>query len=97
MTKVPQLMSDRPRMVANTGKFIVRCLHGNNPYGVLSGDTIVEDVDGELATVFSTLNEADDAAAVADARGGKFRNVALRHQSVHLVDDLNGPRIYRAA
>lgn len=97
MTKVPQLMSDRPRMVANTGKFIVEALIPAGVYGVLAGEKIVHDPDATQVTIFDSLKDADAAAAAADARGGKFRNVALRHRTVHLVDNLNRPRIYRAA
>jgi len=97
MHKVPQLMSDRPRMVAATGKFIVEAMIPLGTYGVLAGDKIIHDPDATQVTIFDSLEEADAAATAADARGEKFRNVALRHRTVHLVDNINGPRIYRAA
>jgi hypothetical protein len=97
MNKVPQLMSDRPRMVASAGKFIVEAMIPAGVYGVLAGDRIVHDPDATQVTIFETLDEADAAAKAADARGEKFRNVAFRHRTVHLVNNLNGPRIWRAA
>lgn len=97
MKKVPQLLSDRSRHVANVGKFIVEAIWVNHVFGVMSDGKIVDDPTGERATIFDTLEDAEAAAVAADVRGEKFRNVALRHRPCHLVDSFSTPRLYRAA
>lgn len=97
MTKVPQLMSDRPRLKANAGKFIVERLFSNTPVDVLVMPFFERDVDGEFVTIFDTLEAADAAASIMNEKmepyPGKKQIPVCR--AVQLVNDLNGPRIYR--
>lgn len=93
MEKVPQLMSDRSRLVENVGKFIVERLHANIPVDVLCMPFFDRDVDGEAVTLFDTLEAADAAASLMN----ETQERPFKCRAVHLVDNLNGPRIYRSA
>lgn len=99
MTKVPQIKSDRPRYQANTGKFIVQRLYANTPMDVLVMPFFDQDVDGEFVTIFDTLEAADAAASLMNDKMEPFHGKAQIPvcRSVRIVDDINGPRIYRAA
>jgi hypothetical protein len=99
MTKVPQIMSDRPRYQANAGKFIVQRLFSNTPIDVLVLPFWDRDVDGEAVTIFDTLEAADAAAALMNEQMEPLPGYAQIPvaRAVHLVNALNGPRIYRAA
>lgn len=99
MTKVPQIMSDRPRYQANAGKFIVQRLFSNTPVDVLVMPFFDRDTNGEAVTIFDTLEAADAAAALMNERMEPFpghKQVPVC-RAVQIVNDLNGPRIYRAA
>ena len=99
MTKVPQIMSDRPRYQANAGKFIVQRLFSNTPIDVLVMPFWDRDVDGEAVTIFDTLEAADAAAALMNDSMEPLPGYAQIPvcRAVQIVNDLNGPRIYRTA
>lgn len=99
MTKVPQIKSDRPRYQGNVGKFIVQRLFSNTPVDVLVMPFFDRDVDGEAVTIFDTLEAADAAASLMNEKmlpfPGKAQIPVCR--AVQIVNDINGPRLYRAA
>lgn len=99
MRKVPQIMSDRPRYRANAGKFIVQRLFSNTPVDVLVMPFFDRDVDGEAVTIFDTLEAADAAASLMNETMEPFAGTAQIPvcRSVQIVNNLNGPRIYRTA
>lgn len=89
MTKVPQLMSDRERMIANAGKFVVQRMYSNTPIDYLCLPFF--DKHHEFATIFDTLEAADAAAEIENEKSNTIQHHC---RAVVLVNNLDGPRIY---